>query len=108
MVLALRKLFKLSFAVALAVGAEADPGDALVVLRHPRGAMNQAPRTDLVERVLQLLARLQVRGVVLREVLEERRAVGEAHGALVTVPRREVVAWQVCGGPARGVGVSDN
>merc|ERR1719422_184299 len=43
--------------------------------------MNQALRLQLVQRVLQLLAGLQMGRMVLREVLEEGWAVGEAHGA---------------------------
>eukprot|EP00404_Azadinium_spinosum_P018279 CAMPEP_0180498546 /NCGR_PEP_ID=MMETSP1036_2-20121128/43394_1 /TAXON_ID=632150 /ORGANISM="Azadinium spinosum, Strain 3D9" /LENGTH=129 /DNA_ID=CAMNT_0022507189 /DNA_START=29 /DNA_END=415 /DNA_ORIENTATION=- len=78
-ILALGQLLELALAIALPVGAHADPLHTLVVLMEPGMAMTEAPRTDLVERVLVLLAMLQMRGMVLREMLEEGRAVGERH-----------------------------
>merc|ERR1740123_2584629 len=80
-VLALGQLLELALAVAPAVGPEADALHALVVLREPGGAVHQALGLQLVQRVLELLTGLQVRRMVLREVLEEGRAVGEAHGS---------------------------
>eukprot|EP00413_Alexandrium_margalefii_P045927 CAMPEP_0204604690 /NCGR_PEP_ID=MMETSP0661-20131031/58024_1 /ASSEMBLY_ACC=CAM_ASM_000606 /TAXON_ID=109239 /ORGANISM="Alexandrium margalefi, Strain AMGDE01CS-322" /LENGTH=141 /DNA_ID=CAMNT_0051615873 /DNA_START=62 /DNA_END=485 /DNA_ORIENTATION=- len=79
MVLALGQLFELTLAIPLAVGAAADPRDALVVLEEPRVARGEALWLELVQHVLHLLGVLEVRRVVLGEVLEEGRAVREAH-----------------------------
>eukprot|EP00928_Gymnodinium_smaydae_P091292 TRINITY_DN749_c0_g1_i1.p1 TRINITY_DN749_c0_g1~~TRINITY_DN749_c0_g1_i1.p1 ORF type:complete len:106 (-),score=13.84 TRINITY_DN749_c0_g1_i1:17-334(-) len=79
MVLALAQLFELALAVALAVGAQADALDARVVLGEPGSALRQALGLDLLEGILVLLPWLQVRGMILGEVLEEGRAVREAH-----------------------------
>merc|ERR1740121_2854851 len=79
MLLALGQLLELPLTIAPAIRTHADTLHALVVLRQPRGAMHQALGPQLIERILELLAGLQMRRVVLREVLKERRAVGEAH-----------------------------
>eukprot|EP00928_Gymnodinium_smaydae_P091293 TRINITY_DN749_c0_g1_i2.p1 TRINITY_DN749_c0_g1~~TRINITY_DN749_c0_g1_i2.p1 ORF type:complete len:106 (-),score=5.65 TRINITY_DN749_c0_g1_i2:194-511(-) len=78
-VLALAQLLELPLAVPLAVGAEADALDAGVVLGEPAAALRQALRLNLFERILVLLARLEMRSMILGEVLEEGRAVREAH-----------------------------
>merc|ERR1740121_543162 len=79
MVLALGQLLELALAIAPAIGAETDALHTLVVFRQPGGAMHQALGLQLIQRILELFTRLQVRRMVLREVLKEGRAVGETH-----------------------------
>mmetsp|Transcript_34722 Transcript_34722/g.68531 ORF Transcript_34722/g.68531 Transcript_34722/m.68531 type:complete len:159 (+) Transcript_34722:71-547(+) len=89
-VLALRKLLILALAVALSISAHADASDALVVLHEPRMALREAFWLQLVKLIFDLLSMLQVWGMVLREMLEERWAVGEAHCKVLPKWRRSV------------------
>eukprot|EP00490_Sorites_sp_Unknown_P028387 CAMPEP_0114647886 /NCGR_PEP_ID=MMETSP0191-20121206/6037_1 /TAXON_ID=126664 /ORGANISM="Sorites sp." /LENGTH=133 /DNA_ID=CAMNT_0001861039 /DNA_START=18 /DNA_END=415 /DNA_ORIENTATION=- len=80
MILAHCQLFKLAPAISFAIRAHRDAGDAVVVLGQPILTAAQAFGFDLIQWVLMLLSRLQVRGMVLRKVQKELWAVGVTHG----------------------------
>eukprot|EP00931_Biecheleriopsis_adriatica_P114400 TRINITY_DN9011_c0_g1_i1.p1 TRINITY_DN9011_c0_g1~~TRINITY_DN9011_c0_g1_i1.p1 ORF type:complete len:125 (+),score=11.35 TRINITY_DN9011_c0_g1_i1:48-422(+) len=80
-VLAHHHFLELPLAVTFSIRSAGDPHLTIVVLRQPSRAGGEALRADVVDGVLVLLTGLQVWSMVLREVREELRAVGEAHGA---------------------------
>merc|ERR1719329_1856963 len=79
-VLAHAQLLKLAFAVALAISAHCQTVDTSIVLGEPACARCEAARLNVLQWIHKLFALVDVRSVVLREVLEERWTVGKAHG----------------------------
>eukprot|EP00931_Biecheleriopsis_adriatica_P104892 TRINITY_DN79507_c0_g1_i1.p1 TRINITY_DN79507_c0_g1~~TRINITY_DN79507_c0_g1_i1.p1 ORF type:complete len:111 (-),score=10.76 TRINITY_DN79507_c0_g1_i1:28-360(-) len=78
-ILAHHHFLKLTLAVALSIRTASNAKLAVVVLRQPARTGSEALRSDIVNWVLVLFPRLQVGRMVLWEVREELRAVGERH-----------------------------